>query len=306
MRSEATSPEPTAGSREAAARSPEPPAAGAAAAAAASPEPTRAGTYPMFVGGRFTRGRSGRTHRVGGVTVPLAGPEDVDDAVAAARAALAGWSGATAYHRGRVLYRVAESLEARAAAFTAIGIRADELRLAVDRWVWYAGWADKVAQVCGRTHPVAGPYLTVSVPEPVGVVGVAAPSGSRLLGLVSVVAPPVVVGNTAVVLAAETDPLPAVTLAEVLATSDVPGGVVNILTGRLEPTATLLGSHEGVDALDLTGVDEPLAARLESLAAARLAVVRRASGPVDWRADPGTTAMTDLLRTRTVWHPQGT
>ena len=115
-----------------------------------------------------------------------------------------------------------------------------------------------------------------------------------------------VVGNTAVVLAAETDPLPAVTLAEVLATSDVPGGVVNILTGRLEPTATLLGSHEGVDALDLTGVDEPLAARLESLAAARLAVVRRASGPVDWRADPGTTAMTDLLRTRTVWHPQGT
>ena len=273
---------------------------------ASSAGPAATGTYRMFVGGRFTDGRSGRTHRVGGATVPLASGEDVDDAVAAARAAFAGWSGADAYHRGRALYRVAESLEARGAAFAAVGVGADELRLAVDRWVWYAGWADKVAQAYGRTHPVAGPYLTVSVPEPVGVVGVVGPADAGLLGLVGVVAPAVVVGTTVVVLAAEADPLPALALAEVLATSDVPGGVVNILTGRLEPTATLLASHAGIDALDLTGVDEPLAARLEGLAATRLAVVRRAAGPVDWRADPGTTAMTDLLRTRTVWHPRGT
>ena len=273
---------------------------------ATSPGPAATGAYRMFVGGRFTAARSGRTYRVGGATVPLASGEDVDDAVAAARAAFAGWSGAAAYHRGRTLYRVAEALEARVAVFSAVGVGADELCLAVDRWVWYAGWADKVAQAYGRTHPVAGGDLTVSAPAPVGVVGAAAPADAGLLGLVGVVAPAVVVGNTVVVLAAEADPLPALALAEVLATSDVPGGVVNILTGRLEPTATLLGSHTGVDALDLTGVDGPLAARLEHLAAARAAVVRRAPGPVDWRADPGTTAMTDLLRTRTVWHPRGT
>lgn len=260
----------------------------------------------MLVGGRFTPGRSGRTYRVGGAAVPLACGDDVDDAVAAARRAFAGWSGATAYHRGRVLYRVAELLEAREAAFAAAGVGAGEWRRAVDRWVWYVGWADKVAHVYGHAHPVAAGHLTVCATEPTGVVAVPAPAGSPLLGLVGVVAPAVVTGNTVVVLAAEADPLPAVTFAETLATSDVPAGVVNILTGRLEQTAARLAAHTGVDALDLTGVDSPLAGRLESLAAGRLTRVRRPPRkPVDWRADPGTTAMTDLLRVRTVWHPRG-
>ena len=233
----------------------------------------------------------------------------------AARKAFAGWSGATAYNRGQVLYRVAEVLEGRRDQFAvaladgeglapadAAGVVDD----AIDRWVWYAGWADKVHQVRGSSNPVAGPYFDFSVPEPTGVVAVVAPASS-LLGLVSVVAPVVVTGNTCVVVADRSAPLPAVTLAEVLATSDVPGGVVNILTGDAAEVAPWLASHMDVNAIDLTGIgDETLATDLERAAAENLKrVVRPPVDAIDWAADPGLDRMTAFLETKTVWHPVG-
>jgi acyl-CoA reductase-like NAD-dependent aldehyde dehydrogenase len=235
--------------------------------------------------------------------------------VVAARAAFGGWSGATAYHRGQVLYRVAELLEGRRDQFAAEvaaseGLSAAEaLRVvdaAVDRWVWYAGWTDKIAQVHGGANPVAGPYLNISTPEPTGVVGVVAPRESSLLGLVSVVAPAVATGNTTVVLASETRPLPAVTLAEVLATSDVPGGVINLITGRVAETAPRLASHRDVNAIDLTGAPADLATALEVAAADNLKrVLRRPPSEPDWTADPGLGRLTAYLETKTVWHPIG-
>jgi acyl-CoA reductase-like NAD-dependent aldehyde dehydrogenase len=264
-------------------------------------------TYKLFIGGAFPRSESGRTYLVHDTNVALASRKDVRDAVVAARVAVPKWSGATAYNRGQVLYRAAEMLEGRRAEFLALGCAADDVDAAVDRWVWYAGWSDKVAQVYGNANPVAGPYFNLSAPEPTGVVGVVAPADSPLLGLVSVVAPAVVTGNTVVVLAAENDPLPAVTLAEVLATSDVPGGVVNILTGRVAEIGTWLASHADVNALDLTGVSDPVqAASLERAAAQTLTRVRRPpESPCDWHADPGIGRMTWLLETKTVWHPKG-
>jgi acyl-CoA reductase-like NAD-dependent aldehyde dehydrogenase len=244
----------------------------------------------------------------------LASRKDARDAVVAARRAFAGWSRATAYNRGQVLYRVAELLEGRRGEFVAavqagedLSIRRAEavLDAAIDRWVWYAGWADKIAQIRGTTNPVAGPYFDFSVPEPTGVVAVLAPRDSSLLGLVSVVAPLIVTGNTTVVLAAEGAPLPAVTLAEVLATSDVPGGVVNILTGRTAEVAPWLASHMDVNAIDLAGAPAELAGALERDAAENLKRVHRAH-PTDWMAAPGLSRMLAGLETKTVWHPIGT
>jgi acyl-CoA reductase-like NAD-dependent aldehyde dehydrogenase len=264
-------------------------------------------TYKLFIGGAFPRSESGRTYRVGNTNVALASRKDLRDAVVAARAAFGRWSGATAYNRGQILYRAAEMLEGRSAEFAALGVPATEVAEAVDRWVWYAGWSDKLAQVYGNANPVAGPYFNLSVPEPTGVVGVVAPPDSPLLGLVSVVAPVIVSGNTVVVLAAEQAPLPAVTLAEVLATSDLPGGVVNILTGRVAETAPWLASHADVNGLDLTGVTDPiLATELEQAAAGTLKRVRRPPArPEDWSADPGLGRLTAFLETKTVWHPKG-
>ncbi|MEV6298133.1 aldehyde dehydrogenase family protein [Actinoplanes sp. NPDC051861] len=260
-------------------------------------------TYKLYIGGKFPRSESGRTYVVNGDNVALASRKDARDAVLAARAAQSKWAGATAYNRGQVLYRVAEMVEARRAEFVSLGVPDDEVDAAVDRWVWYAGWSDKIAQVAGGANPVAGPFFNISAPEPTGVVAVIAPDS--LLGLVSVIAPAVVTGNTVVVLAA--NPQVAVTLAEVLATSDVPGGVVNILTGRYAETAPWLASHADVNALDLTGVSEPdLATELERAAAGTLKrVVRRPAGEVDFGADPGLRPMTALLETKTVWHPKG-
>jgi acyl-CoA reductase-like NAD-dependent aldehyde dehydrogenase len=268
------------------------------------PEPTRLAvrkTYKLFVGGRFPRSESGRSYQVDGVNAALASRKDVRDAVVAARKAFPGWSGATPYNRGQVLYRVAEMLEARRAEFP-VGVDA-----AIDRWVWYAGWADKVAQAYGNANPVAGPFFNLSAPEPTGVVGVVAPPEEPLLGLVSVIAPAIVTGNTVVVLVSEPHPLPAITLAEVLATSDLPGGVVNLLTGRPAETAEWLAGHDDVNALDLTGITDPdLAVRLERLAAENLKrVIRPDAAQTDWTADPGTKRMTSLLETKTVWHPRG-
>ena len=270
-------------------------------------------TYKLFIGGAFPRSESGRSYVVTSVdgdflaNAALASRKDVRDAVVAARKAFPGWAGATAYNRGQILYRIAELLEGRRDQFIAEAGGADEVDAAIDRWVWYAGWADKIAQVHGNANPVAGPYFNLSAPEPTGVVGIVAPAGSALLGLVSVLAPVIVSGNTAVVLAAEASPLPAVTLAEVLATSDLPGGVVNILTGRVAETAPWLAGHLDVNALDLTGVeDAELAASLERDAAENLKRVQRPpAGPVDWYAEPGIDRMVAYLETKTVWHPKG-
>ncbi|WP_433732319.1 aldehyde dehydrogenase family protein [Actinoplanes sp. CA-051413] len=260
-------------------------------------------TYKLYIGGAFPRSESGRTYLVDGDNVALASRKDARDAVVAARKAQPKWAGATAYNRGQVLYRIAEMVEARRDEFIALGVAAGELDAAVDRWVWYAGWSDKIAQVHGSANPVAGPYFNISAPEPTGVVGVVAPAS--FLGLVSVVAPAIVTGNTVVVLTAT--PQVAVTLAEVLATSDVPGGVVNILTGHAAETAPWLASHDDVNALDLTGVADPeLATELERSAAGSLKrVVRPPADTPDFTADPGLRPMTALLETKTVWHPKG-
>jgi acyl-CoA reductase-like NAD-dependent aldehyde dehydrogenase len=276
-------------------------------------------TYKLFIGGKFPRSESGRSYPVTGAdgrflaNAALASRKDVRDAVRAARSAVAGWAGTTAYNRGQILYRIAEMLEGRRAQFIeevrASGESAAEsiVDTAVDRWVWYAGWADKIAQVYGNLNPVAGPYFNISAPEPTGVVGVLAPPDSSLLGLVSVVAPVIVTGNTAVVLAAPDRPLPAVTLTEVLATSDLPGGVVNLLTGQVAETAPWLAGHLDVNGLDLTGAtDADLHQALERAAAENLKRVLRAPATApDWSADPGTGRLTAFLETKTVWHPRG-
>jgi acyl-CoA reductase-like NAD-dependent aldehyde dehydrogenase len=279
-------------------------------------------TYKLYVGGAFPRSESGRTYEVSAAdgrflaNAALASRKDGRDAVVAAPKAVSGWSGATAYNRGQVLYRVAEMLEGRRTQFVAevgdaeglkAGKAGDVVDAAIDRWVWYAGWSDKIHQVHGSSNPVAGPYFDFSVPEPTGVVAVVAPPDSSLLGLVSVVAPVIVTGNTAVVVASEERPLPAITLAEVLATSDLPGGVVNLLTGRAAEIAPWLASHMDVNALDLAGVtDTELATELETAAAENLKrVVRPPETAPDWSADPGLDRMLAFLETKTVWHPVG-
>jgi acyl-CoA reductase-like NAD-dependent aldehyde dehydrogenase len=278
-------------------------------------------TYKLYIGGQFPRSESGRSYVVNDAKGALqanasqASRKDARDAVVAARKAFGGWSGRTAYNRGQVVYRIAEVLEGRRDQFVA-ELRASEgvstgkanaaVDAAIDRLVWYAGWADKITQVVGTANPVAGPYFNISSPEPTGVVAVVAPR-SPLLGLVSVVAPVITTGNTCVVIASEPHPLTAITLGVVMATSDLPGGVVNVLTGSVAEIAPWLASHMDVNGLDLTGVeDAALATSLEVAAADNLKRVRRApAAEVDWLAAPGTDRMTDWLETKTVWHPIG-
>ncbi|GAA1013421.1 aldehyde dehydrogenase [Acrocarpospora pleiomorpha] len=241
--------------------------------------------------------------------------KDARDAVVAARKAFAGWSGATAYNRGQVIYRIAEMLESRRAQFAAELVAADGVSTkkatelvdaAVDRLVWYAGWSDKIGAIRGSANPVAGPYFNLSSTEPMGVVAIVAPPAGPLLGLISVIAPVIVTGNTCVVVASERAPLPSITLAEVLATSDLPGGVVNILTGRAEEVAPWLAGHMDVNAIDLTGAAPELAVSCEEISAENLKrVLRPPTTPVDWLSDPGTARMTTFLETKTVWHPIG-
>ena len=276
-------------------------------------------TYKLYLGGAFPRSESGRSYPVHSAKGELlahaaqASRKDVRDAVVAARKAFGGWSKATAYNRGQILYRIAEMLEGRRAQFadevSAVegGSAKAALTLvdeAIDRWVYYAGWADKYAQVAGNTNPVAGPYFTFSLPEPTGVVGVLAPQESSLSGLVSVLAPVLVTGNTAVVVASQERPLPAVSLTEVLATSDLPGGVVNLLTGSTAELAPWLAAHRDVNAIDLTGAAPEQRAALETAAADN---VKRVFVPrsTAWADDPGTSRMTAFVETKTVWHPIG-
>ena len=258
-------------------------------------------TYKLFLGGAFPRSESGRTYEVQGANVARGSRKDVRDAVRAARAAFGKWAGMTAYNRGQVLYRVAEMLEARTHDFAELTGSQDEVERAVDRVVWYAGWADKLAQVLGTSNPVAGSYFNFTIPEPTGVVGVVAPERPALLGLVSRVAPAIVGGNTAVVLASESEPLAAIELAEVLATSDVPGGVVNVITGYKSETAPVLAGHMDVNALDLAGADGSLdVPELERLAAENVKRVVHGSvnGQSPWDA-------ASFLELKTVWHPIG-
>jgi acyl-CoA reductase-like NAD-dependent aldehyde dehydrogenase len=277
-------------------------------------------TYKLFVGGAFPRSESGRSYPVHGKGGDLlayaakASRKDMRDAVKAARGAFAGWSGATAYNRGQVLYRVAEMMEGRAAEFADEVARAEGLRAAradavvaaaIDRWVWYAGWSDKVGQVAGAANPVAGPYFNFSVPEPTGVVVTLAPPDSSLLGLVSVLAPVIVTGNTAVVVASEQRPLPSVVLAEVLATSDVPAGVVNVLTGSTGELAPVAAGHMDVNAIDLTGAPPADQAALERTAAGNLKRVLAAHGGEQWTDPPTLKRLMATLEIKTVWHPAG-
>jgi acyl-CoA reductase-like NAD-dependent aldehyde dehydrogenase len=276
-------------------------------------------TYKLYIGGAFPRSESGRSYPVsdsrGGFLANAAqgSRKDARDAVAAARKAFPGWSGATAYNRGQVLYRVAELLEGRREQFVAEvaaseGTKRGEaiVDAAIDRWVWYAGWTDKIASVFGASNPVAGPYFSFSVPEPTGVVAVLAPQASSLLGLVSVVAPVIAAGNTCVVVASQDRPLPAITLSEVLATSDVPGGVVNVLTGRTAEIAPWLAAHADVNALDLTGAPDAIKADLERAAAGTVKrLVRAGRGEPDWAREPDVSRMRAVLETKTVWHPMG-
>ncbi|MEU9624057.1 MULTISPECIES: aldehyde dehydrogenase family protein [unclassified Streptomyces] len=290
-------------------------------------------TYKLYVGGKFPRSESGRVYEVTAKTsaagaagkgkwlanAPQSSRKDARDAVVAARKAFGGWSGATAYNRGQILYRVAEMLEGRKDQFVREVADAEGLSkskaaaavdAAIDRWVWYAGWTDKIGQVVGGANPVAGPFFNLSTPEPTGVVAVLAPQESSFLGLVSVIAPVIATGNTAVVVASADSPLPALSLGEVLATSDLPGGVVNILSGRTAEIAAPLASHQDVNAIDLTGADAALAKELEIAAADNLKrVLRRRpaeeDNSSDWTADPGTHRLTAFLETKTVWHPTG-
>lgn len=273
-------------------------------------------TYKLYIGGAFPRTESGRTYEVTSTkgeflaNAAKASRKDARDAVTAARAAVKGWSGATAYNRGQVLYRVAELLEGRRAQFVdeisqqtgaSTSAANAELDETVDRWVWYAGWCDKFGQVAGNGNPVAGPYFNISVLEPTGVVGIIAPQDSPLLGLVSAVAPALVTGNTVVVVASERFPLSAISLAEVLATSDVPGGVVNILTGSPAEIAPWLSAHADVNALDLVGAGDLDWIDLQIVAADTLKRVLAPEGGPD-AAVPSLDRITAFTETKTVWH----
>jgi acyl-CoA reductase-like NAD-dependent aldehyde dehydrogenase len=269
-------------------------------------------TAKLSIGGQFPRSESGRTYEVVSADgrflahAARASRKDLRDAVVAARGALGGWAARTAYNRGQILYRVAEIMEGRRAQLedelrdSGATDPADEVSRAIDRWVWYAGWADKIAQVAGGANPVAGPYFNFTVPEPTGVVGVIAPSEPALLGLVSRIAPAVVSGNVVVAVASERSPLPAVSLAEALATSDVPGGVINVLTGPPGELVPWLAAHMDVNAIDLTGCPDDLIPEAERAAADNVKRVHRA-GP----AEQHLSEITAFVEFKTVWHPMG-
>ena len=281
---------------------------------------TVAKTYKLFVGGAFPRSESGRTYQARDskgnfmANAALASRKDLRDAVVAARKGYSAWSKTTAYNRGQVIYRIAEMLEGRRTEFlelikTSSGTTSKaataEVDAAIDRLVHYAGWTDKLAAVLGSSNPVSSPYFSYSAPEPTGVVGILAPPGAPLLGLVSVIAPVITGGNACVVIAAEHDPCVAITFAEVVATSDVPPGVINILTGRSSELAPHLAAHADVNALDLTGADAGLHKRLEQAAAETVKRVYAPKGVPDFAAVPGMGRLRAFLEIKTVWHPTG-
>ena len=277
-------------------------------------------TYKLFIGGAFPRSESGRTYQAHDykdnflANAALASRKDLRDAVVAARKGCAAWSKATAYNRGQVIYRTAEMLEGRRTEFVELIMTSTgastrnattEVDAAIDRLVHYAGWTDKLAAVLGSANPVSSPYFSYSAPEATGVVGILAPPGSPLLGLVSVLAPVITGGNACVVIAAEQDPCVAITFAEVVATSDVPAGVINILTGRTAELSPHLAAHADVNALDLTGADAERRKSLEEAAAETVKRVYVPKGVPDFVAAPGTARLRAFLEIKTVWHPTG-
>jgi acyl-CoA reductase-like NAD-dependent aldehyde dehydrogenase len=257
-------------------------------------------TYKLYIGGAFPRSESGRTYEAEGQNVARASRKDARDAVRAARSGMARWSGATAYNRGQVLYRMAEMMEARAADLAAACSGSDEVERCIDRVVWYAGWADKLAQVLGCANPVAGPYFNFTIPEPTGVVAILAPAEPALEGVVSRLLPALVPGNAVVVVASQAHPLAAVELAEAVATSDMPAGAVNVLTGDAVELGPVLAAHMDVNAIDVSGAPADLVPELERLAAGNVKRVVRgsATGQSVWAIEP-------LTEAKTVWHPVG-
>jgi acyl-CoA reductase-like NAD-dependent aldehyde dehydrogenase len=272
-------------------------------------------TYKLYIGGKFPRSESGRTYEVVSAkgtflaNAALASRKDARDAVVAARSAFAGWSSATGYNRGQVLYRIAELLEGRRDQFVEELVASEGLTkpaatkqvdAAIDAWVWYAGWADKYVQVAGNGNPVSGPYFNLSTPEPTGVVAIIAPqAGGSLLGLASVVAPAILTGNTVVVVASESAPLTAISLSEVLATSDVPGGVVNMLTGSPAEIAPWLAAHADVNGLDLAGAG---ALEWVDLQIAAADTLKRVLAPEPGVPSPSLERIVAFTETKTVWH----
>jgi acyl-CoA reductase-like NAD-dependent aldehyde dehydrogenase len=267
-------------------------------------------TYKLYLGGAFPRSESGRSYEVRGPDGELlanavrSSRKDVRDAVVAARKAWGSWGALTAYNRGQILYRIAEMMESRRADLVAEANRAEgtaarQIDEAIDLWVWYAGWTDKLTQVMGALNPIAGPYFNITVPEPTGVVGIVAPEEPSLLGLVERLAPALCGGNTVVLIASEAHPLPSIALAECMATADVPGGVVNILTGRKDEIVPVLASHLDVDALDVTGVADGMRADIERAAAEN---VKRVIHP---GPEPSPYEATAFMEMKTVWHPKG-
>ena len=278
-------------------------------------------THKLFVGGAFPRSESGRTYEATNsqgeflANVAKASRKDARDAVLAARTGFNSWSKATAYNRGQVLYRIAEVMEGRKDQFIsdiqdaeAVSAKkaATQTDQAIDRVLWYAGWADKYAQVLGNTNPVSGPFFNFSIPEPTGVVAAVAPQDSSLLGLISVIAPIITSGNSVIVIASTASPIPPITLSECLATSDVIAGNINILTGDPAEIMPSLASHGDVNALDLTGItDSELQKALQIEAAGTVKRVRSAPVNPDWRATPSLSRLRAFTEVKTVWHPMG-
>ncbi len=271
-------------------------------------------TYKLFIGGAFPRTESGRTYEVKnskGVFIAnpcMASRKDLKDAVVAARAAQGSWSQATAYNRGQILYRIAEMLEGRREQFiseiselTGVTVKkaSDEVEASIDLLVWYAGWTDKISALDGATNPVAGPYYNFTIPEALGVVGFIAPKKSALLGFIAGIAPIIAGGNTVIALASESAPLPAMSLAEVIATSDVPAGVVNILTGKTAELAPWFASHMDIDGLDITGLDSKFVAEVKVAGAQNLKRIHSFKDV----ATPG--RILAFMESKTVWHPIG-
>lgn len=276
-------------------------------------------TYKLFIGGKFPRSESGHSYKVFDAkgncvaNASKASRKDTRDAVKAARGAFGAWSANTAYLRGQILYRIAEMLEGRREQFVAhlveFGDTRDdaerEVTASIDCFVYYAGFSDKFQQIVGASNPVGAPYFNFSIPEPTGVVGIIAPDrGMSLFGLAATIAPTIVSGNTCVVVAEENNPLPAITFAEVIATSDVPGGVVNILTGKVSDLGPVLAGHMDVNAIDMCGVPDDLVTEMETIAAENLKRVTRPR-KLDANRDGDLDAITRFIELKTVWHPIG-
>ena len=271
-------------------------------------------TYKLFIGGAFPRSESGRVYEVKGsnkkflANPALASRKDLRDAVVAAKSAQAGWAGATAFNRGQILYRIAEIMQGRSEQFTeeisaleGVTSKAAKLQVeeAIDTWVWYSGWCDKLSSVAGSQNQVSGPFYNFTTPESLGVVAIFAESKPSLLGAVRTLAPVLAGGNSAVLIASEAYPLPAITLGEVLATSDLPAGVVNILTGKTSELYPWVGSHMEIDGVDVAGLSKKQEEELKLVGADNLKRIARFS-PINHPE-----RILSFMEQKTIWHPIG-